>query len=87
MGKGMLAVIAVKMGRWDPKRIVGMAVMFSFFDAIQLQLQLYNTLGLPVEIIQTIPFIVGIIAISLDKNTVRAPRQLMKPYVKNKYKV
>ena len=87
MGKGMLAVIAVKMGRWDPKRIVLIALMFSFFDALQLQLQIFNTFGLPVEIIQTIPFLVGILAIAFDKKTVQAPKQMMKPYVKNKYKM
>lgn len=84
MGKGMLAVIAVKMGRWDPKRIVAIAAMFSFFDALQLQLQMYNT-GLPVEILQMIPFIVGVLAIAFSKNSISAPRQLNKPYVKNKF--
>ncbi|MEY8387685.1 ABC transporter permease [Oscillospiraceae bacterium 38-13] len=85
-GKGMLAVIAVKMGRWDPRRIVLVALMFGFFDALQLQLQISNALNMPTEIIQTIPYIVGIIAIALDTNSVAVPRAMRKPYLKNKYK-
>lgn len=86
MGKGMMAVIAVKMGRWDPKRIVLVALMFGFFDALQLQLQINNTFGMPTEIIQTIPYIVGIAAIALDTTSTAAPRALRQPYLKNKYK-
>lgn len=86
MGKGMMAVIAVKMGRWNPKRIVLVALMFGFFDALQLQLQINNTLGMPTEIIQTIPFVVGIIALALDSNSVANPRAMRQPYLKNKYK-
>lgn len=86
MGKGMMAVIAVKMGRWDPKRIVLVALMFGFFDALQLQLQINNTLGMPTEIVQTIPYVVGIIALALDTNSVANPRAMRQPYLKNKYK-
>lgn len=86
MGKGMMAVIAVKMGRWDPKRIVLVALMFGFFDALQLQLQINATLNMPPEIIQTIPYVVGIIALALDSNSVANPRAMRQPYLKNKYK-
>jgi simple sugar transport system permease protein len=85
-GKGMMAVIAVKMGRWDPKRIVAIALMFGFFDAVQIQLQIRNVFNLPTEIIQTIPFLVGIIALAVDTALVARPGALNKPYLKNKYK-
>ena len=85
MGKGMLAVIAVKMGRWDPLRIALVALMFGMFDAIQLQLQITNVLNMPTEIIQTIPYVVGIVALTLDAATDVNPRALRHPYLKSKY--
>lgn len=85
-GKGMLAVIAVKMGRWEPKRIVMIALMFGFFDALQLQLQMNNAIRVAPELIQTIPFVVGIIAMALDSVSNVNPKALSQPYLKNKYK-
>ena len=77
-GKGMLAVIAVKMGRWEPKRIVLIALLFGFFDALQLQMQMNNAFDFPPELIQTIPFV--------DSVTATNPQALAKPFLKNKYK-
>lgn len=86
LGRGMLAVIAVKMGRWNPWRIAVVALIFGFFDAIQLQLQINNTVNLPPELIQTLPYVVGIIAIALDSKSSAPPRALREPYVKSVYK-
>lgn len=86
MGKGMLAVIAVKMGRWEPKRIVLVALMFGFFDALQLQLQISGALGISPELIQTIPYVVGIVALAIDSVSDANPKALRVPYLKNKYK-
>jgi len=84
-GKGMLAVIAVKMGRWDPLRIVLVAMMFGFFDALQTQLQLNNALNLSPELIQMIPYLVGVAALILSGESAAFPQSLRKPYLKNKY--
>ena len=85
-GKGMLAVIAVKMGRWKPKYIVTVALLFGFFDALQAQLQINNVWNIAPELIQTLPYVVGIIALVLSTVSKDAPRAMFKPYVKNKYK-
>lgn len=85
-GKGMLAVIAVKMGRWRPKYIVGMALLFGFFDALQAQLQINNAFNIAPELIQTIPYIAGIITMMISSNAADTPRALRQPYLKNKYK-
>lgn len=87
-GKGMLAVIAVKMGRWQPRRILLVALMFGFFDALQTQLQINNSLGIPPELIQTIPFLVGIAALALDSisGANPVPLAMRQPYLKNRYK-
>ena len=85
-GKGMLAVIAVKMGRWEPKRIVLIALLFGFFDALQLQLQMNNAFHFPPELSQTSPFVVGILILAKDSVTATNPQALAKPFLKNKYK-
>ncbi len=85
-GKGMLAVIAVKMGKWNPKLIVIVALMFGFFDALQVQLQLNNPLNIAPELMQAIPYVAGIIALYLSSGSNVTPKSLRVPYVKNKYK-
>lgn len=85
-GKGMLAVIAVKMGRWTPKYIVGIALLFGFFDALQAQLQINNALNIAPELIQTLPYVAGIATLMFSAGAKDTPRALRQPYVKNKYK-
>ena len=85
-GKGMLAVIAVKMGHWKPKYIVFMALLFGFFDALQVQLQINNVLNIAPELIQTLPYVAGIITMMLSSNSGDNPMALRQPYLKNKYK-
>jgi len=84
MGRGMLAVIAVQMGNQQPRRILLIALIFGFFDALQLQLQI-NNVGIAPELIQTIPYIAGIAALALSTTKAAAARK-MQPYLKNKYK-
>jgi len=85
-GKGMLAVIAVKMGRWNPLGIMGTALLLGVFDVIQLQLQLNHAVTVPPELVQTIPFIAGIVVLSFQQSGDERPSSLEKPYLKNKYK-
>lgn len=85
-GKGMLAVIAVKMGNWNPIGIMSTALLLGLFDAIQLQIQLNSTINIPPELVQTIPFWVGILVLALQRTTKKRPVSLGKPYLRNKYK-
>lgn len=86
MGKGMLAFIAVKMGRYRPWGIVGMAIMFGFFDALQMQLQLNSAVTISPELIQMIPYVAAIIIMAVQPQNIDAPRAIAEPYLKNKYK-
>jgi simple sugar transport system permease protein len=86
MGKGMLAVIAVQMGRQQPLRIVAFALGFSFFDAVQIQLQI-NSIGIPAQLIQTIPYVVGIATLAISSTSKAVAPRLLMPYLKNKYKI
>ena len=85
-GKGMLAVIAVKMGRWNPLGIMGTALLLGVFDALQLQLQLNSSFTMPPEWVQTIPFIAGIVVLACQHSSNNRPSSLEVPYIKNKYK-
>jgi ABC-type uncharacterized transport system permease subunit len=86
-GKGMLAVVAVKMGRWNPLGILGTALLLGLFDAIQLQLQFVSVVKIPPELIQILPFVAGIVAISLQSNEDERPTALDMPYIRNKFKL
>jgi ABC-type uncharacterized transport system permease subunit len=85
-GKGMLAVIAVKMGRWNPIGIMGTALLLGFFDALQLQLQFSSTVNIPPELIQILPFVAGIVVLSLQQSSDDRPSSLDMPYLRNRYK-
>jgi simple sugar transport system permease protein len=85
-GKGMLAVIAVKMGRWNPIGIMGTALLLGFFDALQLQLQFNSTVKIPPELIQILPFAAGIVVLSFQQSGNDRPGSLDLPYLRNRFK-
>ncbi len=84
-GKGMLAIIAVKMGRWDIKRMVLVALLFGFFDALQVQIQL-NYPAISPELVQLIPYIGAIVVLTAAGEGESSPQAINKPYLKNRYK-
>lgn len=84
-GKGMLAVIAVRMGRWSVKRMVLMALMFGFFDALQVQLQLHYS-NISPELIQIIPYAAAVIVLAFGGDNSATPKSMPQPYLKNCYK-
>lgn len=84
-GRGMLAVIAVKMGKWEPKGILLTALLFGFLDALQLQLQISGFLNIPPEMLQILPFIGGIAVLSMRSDIARLGA-LDTQYLRNKYK-
>jgi general nucleoside transport system permease protein len=85
--RGMMAVIAVKMGRWNPMGILATALLLGTFDAIQLQIQLNSAINIPPELIQILPYIAGIIVLSLQSSDNSRPTAMEQPYLKNKYKI
>ena len=84
-GKGMLAVIAVKMGRWNIGKLTLVALMFGFFDALQVQIQINYSMLSP-ELIELIPYMVAVIALFISGENSDAPKAMTVPYLKNKYK-
>lgn len=86
VGKGMLAFVAVKMGKYKPFSVFLMSLVFGFFDALQMQLQLSPAITIAPELIQMIPYIGAIFIMALQKSEDIFPRAFGEPYVKNKYK-
>jgi simple sugar transport system permease protein len=86
-GRGLMAVIAVKMGKWNPIGILLTALLFGFFDAIQMQIQLFSVIKIAPELIQIIPLIAGIVVLALQRSDNQRPQAIEVPYLKNKYKV
>lgn len=59
-GRGYIALAAVICGRWKPIRMAAAALTFGFFDALQMRMQSFG--GLPVELSQSLPYILAIAA-------------------------
>jgi len=84
---GMLSIVAVKMGNWKPFAILFSSLLFGFCDALQLQLQISQSLPVPTEIVQMLPYVVGFIVLAIFSHQSAAPSVMGVPYVKNKYKL
>jgi len=75
-GQGFIALAVVIFGRWDPWKAALAAFVFGAADALQLSLQLYQ-IGLPPQLLLSIPYIVTIIAMSGMLGKTHQPEALM----------
>ena len=85
-GKGMMAVIAVKMGKWAPGGILGTALLLGLFDALQMRLQVSSVVGLSPEMLGMVPYLAGIAVLCLRRGGNDRPAALDTSYLRNKYK-
>lgn len=76
-GKGYIAIAAFVFGGWDPIRTALAALLFGVMEALQLRLQTYVTYP---QIIQMIPYLVTIVAISINVSRAASPMAIGKPY-------
>ncbi len=83
-GRGYLALGAVSMGRWTPLGAFGSALIFGFFDALQLYVQTMPSNPIPSEFIQMLPYvaIVVILAATSRKTKYLGVTAAGKPYTK-----
>jgi general nucleoside transport system permease protein len=62
------------------------ALLFAFFDALQLRLQqsgaAAETLALPYQFYLMLPYILSIVALIVVARKAAYPQALMKPYIK-----
>jgi len=70
-GRGFIALAAFYFGRNYPWRTALCALLFGFFDAFQIRLQ---GRGVPAELVQTLPYVMVIVVLTLMAVAVRRSR-------------
>lgn len=78
-GRGWLAIIIVIAGLWRPYPILAAALVFSFLDALQLQIQGLG-IAIPYQFLLMMPYVVAILALMLRRSRGNAPAMLGVPY-------
>ncbi len=78
-GRGWVAIALVIFGNWSPRKVLGGALLFGGFQALQLRLQA-SGFQLPYQALLALPYLVTIAALALAGRNVSAPSALLKPY-------
>lgn len=78
-GQGFIAVALVYFGGWRPYRVMMGAMLFSFVNALQLQIGVIG-LDIPSEFAVMAPYVITIIALVLASKRRDKPDALTKPF-------
>ena len=85
-GRGWVCVALVVFASWRPGMALVGALLFAFFDALQLRLQQAGGgvmgLELPYQVYLMLPYAMAIVALVLVARRASYPQALMKPYRK-----
>jgi general nucleoside transport system permease protein len=81
-GRGWICVALVVFASWRPGKALLGALLFAFFDALQLRLQQSGTAVLPYQLYLMLPYVLSIIALIVVARKAAYPQALMKPYIK-----
>ncbi|HSV59769.1 MAG TPA: ABC transporter permease [Variovorax sp.] len=81
-GRGWICVALVVFASWRPGKALLGAVLFAFFDALQLRLQQSGDALLPYQLYLMLPYLLSILALVLVARKAAYPQALMKPYRK-----
>src|SRR5215213_2549534 len=80
-GRGWICIDLVIFGRWKVVPVVLGALLFGFFDALQLQLAITSAFGsIPNELLIALPYLVVIAALAIRGRGVRYPGSYLTPY-------
>ncbi len=81
-----ICVALVVFASWRPAKALIGALLFAFFDALQLRLQQSGAglfgLELPYQLYLMLPYVLSILALILVARRAAYPQALMKPYRK-----
>ena len=80
-GRGWICVALVVFASWRPGKALLGALLFAFFDALQLRLQ-HSGGFLPYQAYLMLPYALSILALVLVARKAAYPQALMKPYRK-----
>ena len=85
-GRGWVCVALVVFASWRPGKALVGALLFAFFDALQLRLQQAgggaSGIELPYQLYLMLPYAMAIVALVLVARRAAYPQALMKPYRK-----
>jgi simple sugar transport system permease protein len=81
-GRGWVCVALVVFASWRPGKALLGALLFAFFDALQLRLQQMGDAALPYQLYLMLPYALSIVALVLVARKASYPQALMKPYRK-----
>lgn len=82
-GRGWICVALVVFASWRPGKALLGALLFAFFDALQIRLQ--TTPGadtIPYQLYLMLPYVLSIVALVMVARRASYPQALMKPYRK-----
>ena len=83
-GRGWVCVALVVFASWRPGKALFGALLFAFFDALQLRLQQAGSgvlgLELPYQVYLMLPYVMAIVALVVMARRAQVPQALMKPY-------
>ena len=80
-GRGWLAIVVVIAGAWHPVGILLAVLIFSFLDALQLQIQGVG-IDLPYQILLATPYVAAILILMLRRGRSGSPAMLGVPYAR-----
>ena len=78
-GRGFIALSAVIFGRWTSGGVLLACLLFGFFDALQLRLQVMSS-DTPYQLFQMIPYLCTLIALYVFGSRKAGPKASGKPY-------
>ena len=78
-GRGFIALAAVIFGRWNPLGAAAAAICFGALEALQFTLQ---RSGIPVELMQALPYVAALIALAGFAGRARPPAADGIPYTR-----
>jgi ABC-type uncharacterized transport system permease subunit len=79
-GRGWVCVALVVFASWRPGKALLGALLFAFFDALQLRLQ--ESAVVPYQFYLMLPYVMAIVALVVVARRAAYPQALMKPYRK-----
>ncbi len=78
-GRGYIALAAMIFGKWRPVPAAAACVLFGGAEAVQMALQGGGG-GIPVQLVQTLPYVLTLVALAGAIGRARPPAAVGKPY-------
>ncbi len=78
-GRGYIALAAMIFGKWRPVPAAAACILFGSAEAIQMALQ-GGSAGIPVQLVQTLPYVLTLVALAGAIGRARPPAAVGRPY-------